>query len=306
MQPLSGGAVSVALATCNGERHLAAQLDTLLAQTVAPAELVACDDASTDATWAILERYAPRFASARLVRNAQRLGASANFAQALRLCRADWIAPCDQDDLWAPHKLERLLAAAGDATLVYSDSDLVDADGRPLGARVSDRYTMVDGADPRAFALANWISGHAMLLRRSLLERALPLPDGAWYDWWLAFVAANVGSIRYVDEPLVRFRQHAANASAFGGRRGAPKPSALDAQAAQQRDRDALAAFAGPQQPFFAELAAHWRERPQRFVTPALAALLWRHRGAVFASKKRAPGGARHALKYLQGLRAKR
>jgi hypothetical protein len=296
--------VSIALAACNGAPYLAEQLESLLAQTLAPAQLVACDDASSDDTWELLERYAPRFASARLVRNPHNLGPNANFEQALRLCSGDWIAPCDQDDVWLPSKLERLAAAAQPATmLVYADSELVGADGRPLGTRVSDRLTMVEGSDPRVFALANCISGHAMLVRRSLLEAALPLPAGVHYDRWLAFVAANLGGIRYVDAPLVRFRQHASNASGFGGRRGKPRPAPHEAQRAQQADLDALAAFDGPQRAFFAELAALWRTRTNGGPTPALAAFLWRHRRHVFAPRRRRPGGAQHVLKYLWGVR---
>ena len=296
--------ISIALATCNGAPYLAEQLESLLTQTLTPAEIVACDDASSDGTWELLERYAPRFASARLVRNSRNLGANANFEQALRLASGEWIAPCDQDDIWSPTKLERLTAAARPATmLVYADSELIGADGRPLGARVSDRLTMIEGSDPRVFALANCVSGHAMLVRRSVLETALPLPAGVYYDRWLAFVAANLGRIGYVDAPLVRFRQHASNASGFGGRRGRPKPAPHEAQRAQQADLDALAAFDGPQRAFFVELAALWRTRMNGGPTPALTAFLWRHRRRVFALRRRRPGGARHVLKYLWGVR---
>ncbi|MGE5116053.1 MAG: glycosyltransferase family 2 protein [Betaproteobacteria bacterium] len=297
--------ISIALATCNGERWLDEQLESLLAQTLPPCELVACDDASSDGTWAMLERFAPRFGSARLLRNPRNLGLRANFERVLRQCRGEWIAPCDQDDVWRADKLERLAAAIGpDTTLVYSDSELIDAEGRALHARVSDRLTLVDGHDPRVFALANCVSGHAMLIRRSVLDAALPLPDGVYHDWWLAFVAANLGAIRLVDEPLVRFRQHTTNASAFGGRRGADKPLPAQRHAAQQRDLDALAAFDGPERAFFVELAALWRTRSGHALAPALAAFLWRHRRAVFASRKPAPGSARHALRYLWGVRS--
>lgn len=296
--------ISIALATCNGAPYLAEQLESLLAQTLAPAELVACDDASSDATWELLERYAPRFASARLLRNPRNLGLNANFEQVLRLCSGDWIAPCDQDDIWSPTKLEQLVAAAQPRTmLVYADSELIGADGRPLGARVSDRLTMVERSDPRVFALANCVSGHAMLVRRSVLEAALPLPAGVYYDRWLAFVAANLGDLGYVDAPLVRFRQHASNESGFGGRRGKPRPAPHEVQRAQQSDLDALAAFDGPQRAFFGELAALWRTRMEGGPTPALTAFLWRHRRRVFAIRRRQPGGARHVLKYLWGVR---
>lgn len=302
--------VSIALCTYNGESFLREQLESLLAQTHAPLELVAFDDASGDDTWAILQAHAPRFASARLHRNERNLGLRGNFEQALRACRGEWIAPCDQDDVWAPHKLSRLLQAADAATtLVYSDSLLVDEAGTPLARkpRMSDRYRMVSGNDPRLFALANCVSGHAALVRRDVVERALPIPEGAYHDWWLAFVAANLGRVVHVDEALVRFRQHAANESGAAGQRKARRaPTAAEKFEAECRNIASLAAFDGPQQGFFRELLALWQGRERQRITPVLAAFLYRHRDSVFAMKKSSPGAkGRHALKYLAGLRGR-
>lgn len=298
--------VSIALCTYNGAAYLAEQLDSLLAQDERDLELVAADDASSDDSWALLQSYAPRFAHCTLIRNERNLGVRANFEQALRACRGTWIAPCDQDDRWAPAKLSRLLAAArpGDG-LVYADSALIDGAGRPLGQRVSQRYRMVDGDDPRMFALSNCVSGHALILRRTLLDRALPIPAGAAHDWWLAFVVASTSRLRYVDEPLVEFRQHADNASGFAGQRSAAARarSAQERLAAETRNLESLAAFVSPHQAFFAELLALWRTRGRQRWTPALARFLYRHREAVFAMKPSAPGRkARHAFKYLRGL----
>jgi glycosyltransferase involved in cell wall biosynthesis len=293
--------VSIALCTYHGAAWLEAQLESLLAQTHAPLELVAADEASTDATFAILERYAPRFARATLIRNPQRLGVRANFEQAFRRCSGDWIAPCDQDDVWLPHKLERLLGAAdATTTLVYGDSLLVDEQGRPLppgrrGNRVSQRYTMASGHDPRVFALANCISGHAMLLRRDVLARALPLPEGTMYDAWLAFVAAEMGEIRYVDEVLVQFRQHARNASGFAGQRKAQAPQAEAQRAAELAHLEALAAFDGRHRAFFEELRRRFERRG-----PGLALWMHRHRQVLFALKPSAEYAKwKHVAKYL-------
>ncbi len=298
--------VSVALCTYNGARFLPEQLDSLLAQDERDLELVAADDASTDGSWELLQAYAPRFARSRLIRNERTLGVRANFGQVLRACRGEWIAPCDQDDRWLPSKLSRLLAVAqpGDG-LVYCDSALVDARGQALGRRVSQRYRMVDGSEPRMFALSNCVSGHAMLLHRSLLARALPIPEGAAHDWWLAFVAASTSRLRHVDEALIEFRQHQDNASGFAGQRSAAARArgARDRYEAETRALEALADFESPHRPFFVELLGLWRERGRRAWTPALAAFVYRHRETVFAMKTSAPGHkARHALKYLRGL----
>ncbi|HEV7913002.1 MAG TPA: glycosyltransferase [Albitalea sp.] len=305
-----GDLVSIALCTYNGAEHLAAQLDSLLAQDHPRLELVACDDASTDASFELLQAHAPRFTSARLMRNPRNLGLQANFEQVFRACRGDWIAPCDQDDRWRPDKLSRLLRHADEkTTLVYADSALIDAAGLPWngGERVSDRYRMVSGSDPRMFALANCISGHSSLFRRGVLARALPLPEGVLHDAWIAFVAANVGTIRYVDAALVEFRQHHRNASGFAGQlKQGRRRSAAERFDVELHDLEAKASFDGPQQAFFAELLRLWKERPGRWATPALARFLHAHREQVFAMKPSAPGAkGRHAMKYLRGLRGR-
>jgi glycosyltransferase involved in cell wall biosynthesis len=244
------------------------------------------------------------------MRNPRTLGLLANFEQAFRACSGDWIAPCDQDDIWRPNKLSRLLAAADAKTaLVYGDSLLIDAHGRAIddargGNRVSGRYRMISGSDPRMFALSNCISGHAALVRRQVVERALPLPDGVSYDAWIAFVAANVGMIRYVDEPLVEFRQHERNASGFTGQLKQAPRSERDKREAERRHIEALASFAGSQQTFFKRLLGLWEQRTKKTFTPALALFLYRHRETVFAMKTSRPGAkGRHALKYLRGAK---
>lgn len=305
--------VSIALCTYNGAQHLPQQLESLLAQDLSDVELVACDDASTDASFALLQRFASRFRAARIMRNDINLGLTANFERVFRECRSDWIAPCDQDDVWAPNKLRRLLAQAdAGGTLVYADSLLIDADGRPFeagrrGSRVSDSYCMIGGSDPRVFALSNCISGHSSLVRRTVLERALPLPSGVPYDAWIAFVAANLGAIRYVDEALVQFRQHERNASGFAGqlKQGRTRSTA-DKWQAELRHLEAQAAFDGPQQAFFAALLALWQTRGDHRFTPGLAMFLNRHRSVVFAMKHTTPAAKwRHALKYLPGLKGR-
>ena len=107
--PLS---VSVAMGAYNGTAFLEPQLASLAAQTRLPVELVVCDDNSRDDTVAVLERFAAQAPfEVRIVRNETNLGFGANFMKASGLCRGDLIAWCDQDDVWAPEKLARCVAA---------------------------------------------------------------------------------------------------------------------------------------------------------------------------------------------------
>ncbi|BCT92458.1 hypothetical protein LYSHEL_14820 [Lysobacter helvus] len=209
--------ISVALCTYDGERHLAQLLDSVLAQTGVVLEVVALDDASSDGTVALLQDYAARDPRVRVVVNAENLGHLRSFEKCMGLCEYELIAPCDQDDVWAPGKLARLARAIAIADMAYCDSAYIDEDGRPLGRRVSDDLrVMHSGHDPLRFAFQNTASGHAMLVRREVFERARPFPAQLYHDWWLALIAASGRGVAYVDEALVQFRRHADAASPMG------------------------------------------------------------------------------------------
>ncbi len=103
--------ISVAICTYNGEKYLSEQLASIAAQTRLPDEMVVCDDCSSDATPDLVEEFA-RSAPfpVRFFRNPINLRSTKNFEHAIALCDGDFIALCDQDDIWLPEKLARQLA----------------------------------------------------------------------------------------------------------------------------------------------------------------------------------------------------
>lgn len=239
--------VSIALCTWNGARWLRPQLDSILAQRDVRLELVALDDASSDDSLAILHAYAARDPRIRVYANPGNLGHLRSFEKCMAMCDGEFVAPADQDDVWHPDKLRRLLDAIGDAALAYGDSRYIDADGRPTGRAVSDDLGMLSGGDPLPFLLQNTVSGHAALLRCDVVRTALPFPAAGFHDWWLALVAAAHGGIVHVDAPLVDFRRHAGSSSRVGrdDRKTGTDPRAAR-EAAWLAERAALAeAFAG-------------------------------------------------------------
>lgn len=212
--------VSIALCTYNAAAYLAEQLESIAAQSCPPDELVVCDDRSSDATPAILQRFA---ASApfrvRLEVNDCNLGSAANFAKAVALCRGDLIALADQDDFWMPHKLERLsaaLAAAPRAGFAMSDAVVVDRNRRPLGYRLwqairfsrADQWRMNHGQAATVLLHRNVVTGATMIFRAALREMLLPVPDGWVHDGWFALLLSAVADCVAIAEPLIEYRQH--------------------------------------------------------------------------------------------------
>jgi glycosyltransferase involved in cell wall biosynthesis len=212
-QPL----VSVAIATCNGQRYLREQLATVYAQSWTNLEVVVSDDASTDGTVEILEEHA-RSHGLHYVVQPRNLGLVQNFARAISLCRGELVALCDQDDLWKPDKIERLARAIGDATLIYCNcQEYVDEEGRAgidlSSANVADFARACGTGRPSRHLLAeNWVVSHTLMFRRELIRHALPIPPHqVYHDGWLALVAAKLGGIRYLDERLQTYRRHPAS-----------------------------------------------------------------------------------------------
>lgn len=217
--------VSVALCTRNGHRFIEAQIESILAQTQLPDELVVSDDASSDDTLvlvrATIAAHPDRVPELRILKNDRALGVTRNFEQAIRSCSHDLILLSDQDDVWAPNRVERTIEAFDDpaVVLVHSDAKLIDESGVPLGESLFDAYgvnaeTLAQLAGPGAFDIfmrRNLVTGATMGIRATLAEIAVPFP-GSWvHDEWLAIVAASVGRIVPIEECLIGYRQHGGN-----------------------------------------------------------------------------------------------
>ncbi len=248
--------VSVVLATFNGSRYVAEQLASLVEQTRQPDEVVVVDDASDDGTVALVEAFAERSpAPVRLVARSEHRGTWATFEEGLRRATGDVLVVCDQDDHWAPEKLEVLLrglAERPDALMAFSDARLIDPHSRVIGrsrwrvAGFSPRNVQLVSLDPFGQLLSHQaVSGCTMAIRADLLPALLPFPADVhpglprmMYDRWMSLMAAAAGPVVTVPEKLVDYRIHPAQQSgirAFRARRLAPRTALLAAQFVHRR-----------------------------------------------------------------------
>jgi glycosyltransferase involved in cell wall biosynthesis len=212
--------ISVAMATYNGARYLNEQLDSLAAQRILPFELVVCDDGSSDATLAIVEEFATLAPfPVRLHRNPANLGFTENFFQTARMCSGDWIAFCDQDDVWLPNRLEaveRAVEKQGDVTLVVQNAFLCDA-------RLSHKGQLFPAAlkpgrygPGEQFGFWVWL-GFLQTFRADLLRELdtsdlprnyFPGHDRISHDKWTCLIANAIGGVLVLDEPAALYRRH--------------------------------------------------------------------------------------------------
>lgn len=282
-EPSGDAGISVAMATYNGARFIEKQLDSIVSQTLAPREIVICDDASSDETARIVKDFVARSpVPIKLERNPHNLGYADNFLKAASLTTGSYIAFSDQDDLWRRDKLEVSLAAIrrSGAVMAVHNATLIDAAGQPIGVM---RRHIDDTKDFAPCTLEPWTMfwGFSQLIDRRLLDllphdrvtRGSDSNDpgkALGHDGWMSFLAGCFGTIAAIDEPLVGYRQHADNVFGFVDRGFVGK---IRAKMGDERSRvrrvawlvdialhrlSVLEAHAGDD-PRFAAPIAHWR-----------------------------------------------
>lgn len=210
--------VAVLLATCNGEPFLAEQLQSLAMQTLPAIDIHVSDDASSDGTMRILTDWAQRWTKgAFTITQGPCKGFAENFRSLLANAQtqADFVAFCDQDDLWEPGKLEQAITWIGHGKeqprLFCSRTRLVDANGADAGHSA----VFVRPPSFRNALVQSIAGGNTMVFNRAahrLLAKASARASFISHDWWAyIIVTGSGGEVCYSTEPLVRYRQHRLN-----------------------------------------------------------------------------------------------
>lgn len=243
--------ILVLLATHNGAEFLDAQLDSILEQRDVEVRVLACDDASVDATRELLRRRAERDPRVTLLPGGTFGSAAANFFHLIQQAPADGvdaIGLSDQDDIWHANKLDR------HARLLLADHG-IDGGG-PYDA-VSSNVVAFDTAGHRVlvqknqpqqeadFAFESGGPGSTFLLRPEafrLVQGRLRDPDSAArrarsHDWLIYALVRAAGGRWFIDgEATVEYRQHGANE--LGANEGLRQNLRRLQQIASRRHRD--------------------------------------------------------------------
>lgn len=214
--------ISIALCTYNGAKYLEKQIESFLRQTRLPDELVICDDCSRDETPQIIKNFCETSPfPVRLHVNETNLGSTKNFERAISYCRGDLIFLCDQDDVWLPTKIaetEKVFAESEKIGLVFSNAELVDENLESLGVDLwqvsftpEEKRKSLDGKFFEVLLRRNVVTGATAAFRRDLRECFAPIPTNIPYvihDGWIALVISAVAEIRFIEKPLIKYRQH--------------------------------------------------------------------------------------------------
>ncbi len=207
--------ISICLAMYNGSKYIREQLDSILSQSCTDWNLIVSDDGSTDGSQDIVKEYASRDSRILLIENDGVHGFKGNFSNAVNHATGEYVAFCDQDDIWTQDHLEVLLDGIQGYDVCSGNAHLVDAQGNDMGrCMLSDRsYALFD---PKTIfyhlTFNNIFQGTAMMCRTQFVRECMPLPDCVrFHDYWLALNASINDRANYVNKVVLEYRQHGDN-----------------------------------------------------------------------------------------------
>jgi glycosyltransferase involved in cell wall biosynthesis len=206
--------LSVLVPSHNGERWLAAALQSVLDQNAPGIEVVLLDSSATSASLEIAEGFAGRL-HIRIERRPDLVPWPAKINAGAAMARAPWICMLHQDDLWAPGRgaaLRRWLSGQPNAVMHLHPAYIIDGAGKRLGLW---RCPLPAGHSPAQMLLErllvqNFIAIPAPVIQRDAYLQVGGMDERLWYtaDWDLYLKLLLAGAIYYHPEPLACFRIH--------------------------------------------------------------------------------------------------
>ena len=211
--------VDILLATYNGEKYIREQIDSILNQTYKEFRLLISDDGSIDGTRDILNEYKAKDDRIEIFMQEENLGVVKNFEFLLKKVEAKYYMFSDQDDIWKDEKIEKSLKKIEEGfDLVYSDLEVVDEN---LNVTY-ESYWKLKGIYKKikkynnfeSLYLNNFITGCTVISKKELIDSFMPLPNISKFvlhDYWISLIISQNGKIAYIEEPLIKYRQHKNN-----------------------------------------------------------------------------------------------
>ena len=215
---------SIAMCTFNGEKYILEQLNSILSQTILPEQIVVIDDDSQDNTWLLINDFSRNNLNVgwNIEKNSFNLGYVKNYEKAIRKCSNDIIFLSDQDDIWKEDKAERIITEFNlhpQCSVIFSDALIVDEQLKSTGntmfqkvgfSKIEQIHFHHDKYQMCLLLNRSICTGATMAFKKSFIEQFFPLPVSSEFihDAWIATIAAYLGNLYFVNEPLTLYRQH--------------------------------------------------------------------------------------------------
>lgn len=203
--------ISVCIATYNGEKYIKEQITSILLQLKENDEIIVSDDGSKDNTLDIIKSF--NDVRIKIFNNTGKHGVVPNFENALKNATGNYIFFSDQDDIWAPNKVELCIQALQEHDLVIHNSLIMDSVGNVSNINFFSNRNSNNGYWKNLYK--NSFVGSCMAFRKELLPHVLPFPKHIlWHDMWIGLMAEKKGKTVFIPDILLYYRRHGNNASA--------------------------------------------------------------------------------------------
>lgn len=210
--------VSILLAVYKpNEKWLIEQLVSLNEQTYENLNLFVYDDCPKEpVNEEIFRKYINKF-NYKIIRGNINQGSNKAFEKLTEIADGQYFAYCDQDDIWERDKISLLMDKFHDdnVTLVFSDLSIIDENSIKTAesiTKIRKRLIYKSGYNLASSLLTtNFVTGCTMIVKKSIVLKAIPFLNEFVHDQWIAIMAALNGKIEFVKKPLVRYRQHGNN-----------------------------------------------------------------------------------------------
>lgn len=203
--------MTVLLATFNGAKYLEEQLTSLFCQQGVDIEVMVNDDGSTDGTIEILEYWRAKGLIVSISQS-KGLGATQAFLTLLQSCgHKDFVAFCDQDDVWDINKLVLQANSLDESTPMMSTCSRIHIDG--TGSEIGKSKVLRNSPSFENACFENIAPGNTMVLNNSAIKivNGLKNPPVNHYDSWIYLLISTFGKVNYIPLHLVRYRLHSTN-----------------------------------------------------------------------------------------------
>lgn len=154
-----------------------------------------------------------------ILKNNQNNGITKSFEILTRYASGDYIAYCDQDDVWYPNKLEECANEIEEKKIVACacNYEIIDENGDKTGLMSSypNFFSKKDEKKKRKFIVNPNIIGTSLMIKSEIAKNGMPFPLSDLHDKWLIVYAASVGDIGFINKPLMGYRRHSSNNSSI-------------------------------------------------------------------------------------------
>lgn len=217
--------IDILLATYNGEKYIAEQLDSLFSQDFTDWHLFIRDDGSSDDTLLLINKYIEENPTQiTMIEDALgNVGPARCFSLLMQKSVAPYVAFCDQDDVWVTNKLSMQLLIMQEQEEIYTSdfpllvhSDLFVVDDQLTVFADSlwghQKLSPVNMSEINHLLVQNFVTGCTCLLNRKLVDITNKVPETViMHDWWIALVVILKGKIISIPVSTVKYRQHEDN-----------------------------------------------------------------------------------------------